>query len=68
MKLREEGVDLKQEDDAAGLLGVTLDCDETTRLTEMMQVGLIDRVIETLGLEDGMAKGKFTPPESTPKV
>ena len=34
----------------------------------MKQVGLIDRVIETLGLNDGMAKGKFTPAESTPLV
>ena len=34
----------------------------------MKQVGLIDRVIETLGLNDVMAKGKFTPAESTPLV
>ena len=34
----------------------------------MKQVGLIDRVIETLGLVYGMAKGKFTPAESTPLV
>ena len=34
----------------------------------MKQVGLIDCVIETLGLEDGMAKGKLTPAESTPLV
>ena len=34
----------------------------------MKQVGIIERVIETLGLEDGMAKGKFTPAESTPLV
>ena len=27
----------------------------------MNQVGFIDRLIETLGLNDGMAKGKFTP-------
>ena len=30
MKLREQGVDLEQEDDAAGFLGVTLGRDETT--------------------------------------
>ena len=34
----------------------------------MKQVGLIDCVIETLGLEDGTVKGKFTPAESTPLV
>ena len=35
---------------------------------EMKQVGLIDRVFETLGLDDGMAKEKFTPVRSTPLV
>ena len=30
MKLHEQGVDLEQENDAAGFLGVTLGCDETT--------------------------------------
>ena len=68
IKLREHGVDLEQEDDAEGFLGVTLGRDETTGLMEMKQVGLIDRFIETLELEDGMAKGKFTPAESTPLV
>ena len=68
MKLREQGVDLEQEDDAAGFLGVTLGHDGTPGLMEMKQVGLVDRVIETLGLEDGMAKGEFTPDESTPLV
>ena len=36
----------------------TLGRHETTGLMEMKQVGLIDQVIETLGLNDGMAKGK----------
>ena len=35
---------------------------------EMKQVGLIDSVIETLGLDDGMAKNKYTPSESSPLV
>ena len=30
----------------------------------MKQVGIVDFVIETLGLDDRMAKGKFTPAES----
>ena len=68
MKLREQGVDLEQEDDAAGFLGVTLGRDETTGIMETKQFGLIYCVIETLGLENGMAKGKFTPAESTPLV
>ena len=68
MMLREFGVDLEQEDDAAGFLGVTLECDEITGLMEMKQLGLIDRVIDALGLDDGMATGKFTPAESSPLV
>ena len=68
MELRTQGVDLEQEDDAAGFLGVILGRDETTELMETKQVGLIDRVIDTLGLNDGMAKGKFTPAEFTPLV
>ena len=34
----------------------------------MKQIGLVDRVIETLGLDDGMTTGKFTPCESSPLV
>ena len=49
-------------------MGVTLGCDETTGLMEMKQAGLIDSVIETLGLDDGTVKGKSTPAESTPLV
>ena len=62
MQLRELGVDLEQEDDAAGFLGVTLERDPETSLLEMKQTGLIKRIIEALGLDDG-AKGKFTPCE-----
>ncbi len=60
------GVDLEQEDDAAGFLGVTLDRDASTGLLEMKQTGLINRVIEALGLDDGYAKGKRTPAETKP--
>ena len=35
MKFREQGVDLEQEDYAAGFMGVTLGRDETTGLMEM---------------------------------
>ena len=63
MNLRELGVDLEQENDAAGFLGVTLERDEKTGLLEMKQTGLIRQVIEAVGLDDGMAKGKFTPSE-----
>ncbi len=59
MALPELGVDLDQEDNAAGFLGVTLDCDGPSGLIEMKQMGLIKRVIEALGLglDDGYAKG-----------
>jgi hypothetical protein len=67
MQLRELGVDLEQEYDTAGFLGVTLERDPETSLLEMKQTGLIKRIIEALGLDDG-AKGKFTPSESKPLV
>ncbi len=68
MALRKLGVDLEQEDDAAGSLGVILDCDGPSGLLGMKQTGLIKRVIEALGLDDGYAKGKHTPAESKPLV
>jgi hypothetical protein len=58
MELHELGVDLEQEDNAAGFLGVTLDRDASTGLLEMKWTGLIKRVIKALGLDDGYAKGK----------
>ncbi len=66
MQLRELGVDLEQEDDTAGFLGVTLEWDPETGLIEMKQTGLIKQVIKALGLEDGLVKGKYTPSESKP--
>jgi hypothetical protein len=68
MDLRKLGVDLEQEDDAAGFLGVTLDCNASTGLLEMKQTGLIKQVIEALGLDDGYSKGKHTPSEAKPLV
>ncbi len=68
MALHKFGVDLEQEDDAAGFLGVTLDCDGPSGLLEMKQIGLIKRVIEALRLDDGYAKRKHTPAESKPLV
>ena len=59
---------MKQEDDAAGFLGITSGRDKTTGLMEMKQVELIDCFIKTLGLDDGMTKDKFTPADSTPLV
>ncbi len=67
MQLHELGVDLKQEDDATGFLGVTLERDPEKSLIEMKQTGLIKRIIGALGLDDG-AKGKFTPSKFKPLV
>jgi hypothetical protein len=66
--LCELAVDLKQEDDAAGFLGVTLERDPETNLLEMKQTGLIKQFIEALGLDDGLVKGKYTPSESKPLI
>ena len=68
MQLREKDVDLEQEDDAAGFLGVTLGRDEKTGLFEMKQTGLIDRIVEALGLDDRLSTGKWTPSEAKPLV
>ncbi len=68
MQLHELGADLEQEDDAAGFLGVMLERDPETGLLEMKQTGLIKRVIEALGLDNGIVKGKYTPSESKPLV
>ena len=61
--LQDLGVDLEQEDDAAGLLGVTLDQESNTGLIEIKQTGLIKHFIEAVGLEDDAVKGIFTPSE-----
>ena len=60
MYLRELGVDLEQKDVAAGLLGVNFNGKNKTGLIDMKQIGLIQRVIEALGLGDGTVKGKYT--------
>jgi hypothetical protein len=64
-KLREQGLLLEQEDDAAGFLGVKMTKTEDGNI-EMKQTGLIDRVVEALGLDSKMATPKWTPAEGTP--
>ena len=66
MMLRDKGVDLEQENDAAGFLGVTLESDKDTNILKMKQTGLIDRIISAMGLED--ATPKLTPSEGAPLV
>jgi len=64
-KLRKEGLLLEQEDDAAGFLGVKMTKTKEGHI-EMKQTGLIDRVIEALGLESKMVTPKWMPAEATP--
>jgi hypothetical protein len=68
IQLCELGVDLEQEDNAAGFLGVMLEQDPETGLLEMKQTGLIKQVIEAFGLDNGLVKGKYTPSESKPLI
>jgi hypothetical protein len=65
LKLREQGLLLEQESDAAGFLGVDMtktDCG----FIEMKQTGLIDRILEALGLDSKQATNKWTPAEAKP--
>ena len=59
--LRVSGVDLEQEDDPTGLLGFTLEHNKKIGLIEMHQDGLIERIVKTLGLHDGMVTKHHTP-------
>ena len=64
-KLRAQGLLLEQEDDAAGFLGVNMSRTEEG-LIEMKQTGLIDRVLDALGLDSKLATNKWTPAEAKP--
>jgi hypothetical protein len=59
MELCKLGVMLEQEDDAAGFLIVTMEHDSNTGLLEMKQTGLIEKVVEALGLDDADFAGKY---------
>ena len=50
MELSKLGVALEQEDDADGFLGVKMEQDINTGMLVMKQTGLIERVVEALGL------------------
>ena len=47
---------------------MTLEKNLNTGLLEMKQTRLIQGVMEAVGLDDGMSKGKFTPSEANPLV
>jgi hypothetical protein len=60
-QLREENLDLEEEDDVAGFLGVNVERDSKSGEIRMTQVGLFNRIIETLGCD--ILPGKKTPAE-----
>ena len=68
MELCKLGVALEQEDNAAGFLGVKMEQDSNTGLLKMKQTGLIERVVEAVGLDDGYACGKHTLAEAKPLI
>ncbi len=68
MKLREVGVNLEQETDAAGFLGIRMERDPDTGLLEMKQEGLTLCIIEAMGLDVGTVTPKWTPAEAAPLV
>ena len=65
LKLRAQDLLLEQEDNAAGFLGVKMTRTEEG-LLEMKQTGLIDRIIDALGLDLKLSTNKWTPAEAKP--
>jgi hypothetical protein len=68
MKLRVVGVDLEQETDAAGLLGIWMERDPDTGLMKMKQEELTVCIIEAMGLDVGTVTPMWTPAEAAPLV
>jgi hypothetical protein len=68
MKLREVGVDLEQETDAAGFLGIQIEHDSDIGLLEMKPEGLTLHIIEAMGLDVGTVTPKWLPAEAAPLV
>jgi hypothetical protein len=68
MKLREVGVDLEPETDAAGFFEIQTEHDPDTGLLELKQEGLILCIVEAMGLDFGTATPKWTPAEAAPLV
>ena len=50
--VEEQKMALEVEDDFAGFLGVHIQCNEATGEITLTQTGLIDRIIEALGVQD----------------
>ncbi len=67
-RLHAEEVELEEEGNAAGFLGVQLHCNKATGHIYMTQEGLIKRIIEALGLDMVQTNAKGTPTERKPLV
>jgi hypothetical protein len=57
--------DITVDDDVAGFLGIDLKYHENGSI-EMLQIGLIERIITALGLEDDVSQGQRTPTAMDP--
>ena len=66
-RLCKQGLLLEQEDDAAGFLGVKMS-KTTDGKIGLMQTGLIDMIIEALGLDSKLSTSKWAPAEAKPLV
>ncbi len=64
-KLCKQGLILEQEDDAAGFLGVRMTQTEEG-LLEMKQTGLIEKILDALGLDSKLSTNKWTLVETKP--
>jgi hypothetical protein len=60
LKLKAKGLDFNIEEDVAGFLGVHVGKIPNGSI-ELTQVGLMDRIIGDLGLEQDKSTGKSTP-------
>ena len=66
--LRDQGVELEEEGDAAGFLGVDLSRDPETGQIHLTQAGLIKRIVDALGLDSTVVNPRVTPAERKPLV
>ena len=65
LKLHEQGLLLKQENNAVGVLGVDMTRTEEGYI-KIKQTGLIDQILEALGFDLMLATNKWTPVKAKP--
>ncbi len=66
VEVQTEEVELKEGGDAGGFLGVKLTQQDKSNLISLTKIGLIDQIIESLGLQDDTVNPKSTPAERKP--